>query len=173
MTIVLGIDPGSRITGYGVICKQGKILSYLASGCIRTKTNDFPNRLKRIYIDVNQVITQFKPLVFAIEQLFIAKNMNSALKLSQARSVAIVVAMNNNIPVFEYAARQVKKTLVGIGSADKHQVKHMVRTILNLSNNPQTDAADALAIAITHCYISENTNRISSKNLILARGRLR
>ncbi|PLK58520.1 crossover junction endodeoxyribonuclease RuvC [Candidatus Palibaumannia cicadellinicola] len=173
MTIILGIDPGSRITGYGVICQQGKLLSYLASGCIRMNVNDLPNRLKLIYVGVSQVIAQFQPIVLAIEQLFMAKNANSALKLSQARSVAIVAAMNNNIPVFEYAARQVKKTLVGIGSAEKNQVQHMVRTILNLSTNPQVDAADALAIAITHCYMSHNATSMGDNSLKLTRGRLR
>ncbi|AKZ65860.1 crossover junction endodeoxyribonuclease RuvC [Candidatus Palibaumannia cicadellinicola] len=156
MTIIIGIDPGSRMTGYGVICQKEQSISYVASGCIRTKVNDFPNRLKLIYIGVNQIITQFKPQYFAIEQIFIAKNFNSALKLSQASSVAIVAAMNNNIPVFEYAARQVKQTLVGIGSAEKNQVQHMVRTLLNLSTTPKVDAADALAIAITHCHVSKN-----------------
>ncbi|AIN47234.1 crossover junction endodeoxyribonuclease RuvC [Candidatus Palibaumannia cicadellinicola] len=173
MTIILGIDPGSRITGYGVVCQQGTLLSYLASGCIRTKVNDLPNRLKLIYVGVNEVITQYKPIVLAIEQLFMAKNADSALKLSQARSVAIVAAMNNNIPVFEYAARQVKQTLVGIGSAEKIQVQHMVRILLNLSTNPQVDAADALAIAMTHCYISQNTTRMGDHSLKLTRGRLR
>ncbi len=98
---------------------------------------------------MTEIITQFQPDYFAIEQVFMAKNADSALKLGQARGVAIVAATNQALPVFEYAARQVKQTVVGIGSAEKSQVQHMVRTLLKLPANPQADAADALAIAIT------------------------
>ncbi|VFS76391.1 Crossover junction endodeoxyribonuclease RuvC [Raoultella terrigena] len=128
MAIILGIDPGSRITGYGVIRQVGRQLSYLGSGCIRTKVDDLPSRLKLIYAGVTEIITQFQPDYFAIEQVFMAKNADSALKLGQARGVAIVAATNQDLPVFEYAARQVKQTVVGIGSAEKSQVQHMVRT---------------------------------------------
>lgn len=109
----------------------------------------------------------------AIEQVFMAKNADSALKLGQARGVAIVAAVNQELPVFEYAARQVKQTVVGIGSAEKSQVQHMVRTLLKLPANPQADAADALAIAITHCHVSQNAMQMSESRLNLARGRLR
>lgn len=119
MAIILGIDPGSRVTGYGVICQVGRQLSYLGSGCIRTKVDDLPSRLKLIYAGVTEIITQFQPDYFAIEQVFMAKNADSALKLGQARGVAIVAAVNQELPVFEYAARQVKQTVVGIGSAEK------------------------------------------------------
>ncbi len=148
MAIILGIDPGSRVTGYGVIRQVGRQLSYLGSGCIRTKVDDLPSRLKLIYAGVTEIITQFQPDYFAIEQVFMAKNADSALKLGQARGVAIVAAVNQELPVFEYAARQVKQTVVGIGSAEKSQVQHMVRTLLKLPANPQADAADALAIAM-------------------------
>ena len=150
MAIILGIDPGSRVTGYGVIRQVGRQLSYLGSGCIRTKVDDLPSRLKLIYAGVTEIITQFQPDYFAIEQVFMAKNADSALKLGQARGVAIVAAVNQELPVFEYAARQVKQTVVGIGSAEKSQVQHMVRTLLKLPANPQADAADALAIAMIH-----------------------
>lgn len=119
MSIILGIDPGSRITGYGVIRQVGRQLTYLGSGCIRTKVDDLPSRLKLIYAGVTEIITQFQPDYFAIEQVFMAKNADSALKLGQARGVAIVAATNQDLPVFEYAARQVKQTVVGIGSAEK------------------------------------------------------
>ncbi|GHK89191.1 hypothetical protein ECZU17_51280 [Escherichia coli] len=119
MAIILGIDPGSRVTGYGVIRQVGRQLSYLGSGCIRTKVDDLPSRLKLIYAGVTEIITQFQPDYFAIEQVFMAKNADSALKLGQARGVAIVAAVNQELPVFEYAARQVKQTVVGIGSAEK------------------------------------------------------
>lgn len=161
------------MTGYGVIRQVGRQLSYLGSGCIRTKVDDLPSRLKLIYVGVTEIITQFQPDYFAIEQVFMAKNADSALKLGQARGVAIVAAVNQELPVFEYAARQVKQTVVGIGSAEKSQVQHMVRTLLKLPANPQADAADALAIAITHCHVSQNAMQMSESRLNLARGRLR
>ncbi|KAB8307901.1 crossover junction endodeoxyribonuclease RuvC [Erwinia endophytica] len=173
MAIIIGIDPGSRITGYGVIRQVGRQLTYLGSGCIRTNVTDLPSRLKLIYAGVSEIITQFQPDFFAIEQVFMAKNADSALKLGQARGSAIVAAVNHDLPVFEYAARQVKQTVVGIGNAEKSQVQHMVRTLLKLSANPQADAADALAIAITHCHVSQNANRMGAGQLNLSRGRLR
>ncbi|GAA0472686.1 MULTISPECIES: crossover junction endodeoxyribonuclease RuvC [Tatumella] len=173
MAIILGIDPGSRITGYGVIRQTGRQLTYLGSGCIRTNTPALPERLRLIYAGVSEIITQFAPDYFAIEQVFMAKNADSALKLGQARGAAIVAAVNQGVPVFEYAARQVKQTVTGTGAAEKSQVQHMVRNLLKLPANPQADAADALAIAITHCHISQNTLRVSDNALLLARGRLR
>ncbi|HDL5698868.1 TPA: crossover junction endodeoxyribonuclease RuvC [Mannheimia haemolytica] len=152
MSIILGIDPGSRVTGYGVIRQNGRQLEYLGSGAIRTTADDMPTRLKRIYAGVTEIITQFQPNIFAIEQVFMAKNPDSALKLGQARGTAIVAAVNHDLPVFEYAARLVKQTVTGIGSADKVQVQDMVTRMLNLSAKPQADAADALAIAITHAH---------------------
>lgn len=173
MSIILGIDPGSRITGYGVVRQQGRVISYLGSGCIRTAVDDLPSRLKLIYAGVSEIITQFQPDCFAIEQVFMARNADSALKLGQARGAAIVAAVNQQLPVYEYAARQVKQTVVGTGAAEKSQVQHMVRSLLKLPANPQADAADALAIAITHCHFSQNLQRISGSKLTLARGRLR
>ncbi|KAB8308756.1 crossover junction endodeoxyribonuclease RuvC [Rouxiella chamberiensis] len=173
MAIILGIDPGSRITGYGIIRQTGRQLSYLGSGCIRTVVDDMPGRLKLIYAGVSEIITQFQPDFFAIESVFMAKNPDSALKLGQARGAAIVAAVNQDLPVFEYAARQVKQTVVGTGAAEKSQVQHMVRSILKLPANPQADAADALAIAITHCHMSQNAIRLSSDKLQMARGRMR
>lgn len=157
MPIILGIDPGSRVTGYGVIRQNGRQLEYLGSGAIRTAVEDLPTRLKRVYAGVTEIITQFQPDMFAIEQVFMAKNADSALKLGQARGTAIVAAVNQDLPVFEYAARLVKQTVVGIGSADKEQVQDMVTRILKLSAKPQADAADALAIAITHAHSMQHS----------------
>jgi len=173
MAIILGIDPGSRITGYGIIRQTGRQLSYLGSGCIRTVVDDMPGRLKLIYAGVSEIITQFQPDFFAIESVFMAKNADSSLKLGQARGAAIVAAVNQDLPVFEYAARQVKQTVVGTGAAEKSQVQHMVRSLLKLPANPQADAADALAIAITHCHMSQNAIRLSTDKLQMARGRMR
>lgn len=172
MAIILGIDPGSRITGYGVIRQLGRKLEYLGSGCIRTSVDDLPTRLKLVYAGVSEIITQFQPDFFAIEQVFMARNADSALKLGQARGAAIVAAVNADLPVFEYAARQVKQTVVGTGAAEKSQVQHMVRSLLKLPANPQADAADALAIAITHCHMSQNALRMGNSKLTLARGRM-
>ncbi len=165
MSIILGIDPGSRITGYGVIRQQGLHLEYLGSGAIRTEVADLPNRLKRIYAGVSEIITQFQPDMFAIEEVFLAKNASSALKLGQARGTAIVAAMNHDLPVFEYAARRVKQTVTGIGSADKSQVQAMVTKLLRLSATPQADAADALAIAITHAHTIKYAHQITQTPL--------
>lgn len=156
MTIILGIDPGSHITGYGIICQQNRQLTYLGSGCIRTHANDLSMRLQHIYAGIIKVIAQYQPDNFAIEQVFMAKNVDSALKLGQARGVAVLAAVNNQLPVFEYAARQVKQSVVGTGAAKKKQVQYMVCSILKLSSEPKTDAADALAIAIAHCHFNQN-----------------
>ncbi|BES84721.1 crossover junction endodeoxyribonuclease RuvC [Pectobacterium araliae] len=173
MTIIVGIDPGSRVTGYGIIRQQGRHLTYLGSGCIRTVVDDMPTRLKLIYAGVSEIITQFRPDCMAIEQVFMAKNPDSALKLGQARGVAIVAGVNQDLPVFEYAARLVKQTVVGTGAADKKQVQHMVRSLLKLSASPQADAADALAIAITHCHFNQNLLRTAAAKVNPLAGRLR
>lgn len=164
MSIILGIDPGSRITGYGVIRQTNRHLEYLGSGAIRTNADDIPTRLKRIYAGICEIITQFQPEMFAIEQVFMAKNPDSALKLGQARGTAIVAAANHNLPVFEYAARLVKQTIVGTGSADKSQIQDMVTRILKLSDTPQADAADALAIAITHAHTIQHSLLVAQQS---------
>jgi len=155
MTIILGIDPGSRITGYGVIKQQGRHLQYLGSGCIRMHSKDMPGRLKQIYAGVSEIITQFNPDEFCIEQVFMSKNADSALKLGHARGSAIVAAVNQDIPVFEYAARLIKQTLTGNGGAEKVQVRSMVMDLLKLQTEPQIDASDALAVAICHAHTNQ------------------
>lgn len=151
MAIILGVDPGSRITGYGVI-QTGKPITYVGSGCIRTGFQDLPGRLKQIYSGIEEIICQFQPDYFAIEEVFMARNASAALKLGQARGVAMLAAVQVNIPVFEYAARYVKRCLTGTGAAEKTQVQHMVKELLKLNGTPQVDAADALAIAMTHAF---------------------
>ena len=147
---VLGIDPGSRITGYGIIDARGSKLSLVAAGRIRPPPGAVPARLGRIYADVFELIGTHQPDVFAIEDVFLAHNPQSALKLGQARGVAIAAAVSAQLEVFEYAARSVKKAVVGTGRASKAQVQHMVRVLLKLPGVPGADAADALAIAICH-----------------------
>jgi len=150
--IVLGIDPGSRITGYGVINSVSGRNEYIASGCIRIKGDELPDRLRQVYAGVTEIIERYLPQECAIEQVFMARNADSALKLGQARGVAIVAASNQSLPVYEYSARKVKQSVVGTGSADKTQVQHMVSHILKLPGLPQADAADALAIALCHAH---------------------
>ena len=152
MAIILGIDPGSRITGYGVIQQQGRKLVYLGSGCIRMNGDELAQKLGQIYAGVSEIIMQFQPDCFVIEQVFMAKNPDSALKLGQARGCAIVAAVNADLPVSEYAARRIKQAVVGKGNADKKQVQHMVMHLLQLASSPQADAADALAVAICHAH---------------------
>ncbi|QJC37507.1 crossover junction endodeoxyribonuclease RuvC [Enterobacteriaceae endosymbiont of Donacia thalassina] len=154
MKIILGIDPGSRITGYGLIKKFKNKIIYINSGCILTfKINNFPTRLKMIYKDISKIIKKFKPDNFAIEQIFMSKNADSALKLGHARSAAIISAVNHNLNVFEYSASKVKMTITGFGHANKKQIQDAVFMLLKLPYYPKKDEADALAIAITHSLI--------------------
>ena len=146
---MLGIDPGSRTTGYGVI-EEGESLRYVASGCIETTRGTFPGRLADIFRGVEAVIAAHAPDEFVIEEVFVARNPQSALKLGQARGAAIAAAVDADLPVSEYAARSVKQAVVGTGRATKEQVQYMVRVLLSLSAAPPADAADALAVAICH-----------------------
>lgn len=151
---VLGIDPGSRVTGYGVVDVTGQgareAVSYVTSGCIKSGKGEMPERLGVIYHGVREIVEEYRPGIVAIERVFLAKNPSSALKLGQARGVAIAAAVAGELDVAEYAAREVKLAVTGTGGAAKTQVQHMVRVILQLAGTPAEDAADALAIAICH-----------------------
>jgi crossover junction endodeoxyribonuclease RuvC len=173
VAIILGIDPGSRITGYGVIKQLGAKFEYLGSGCIRMQGDELASRLQQIFNGVSEIISQFQPTSFAIEQVFMAKNPDSALKLGQARGAAIVAATNHQLPVAEYSARQIKQSVVGKGNADKTQVQHMVTHLLKLSATPQADAADALAVALCHSHTQQSLIRMSGQATKTVRGRLR
>ncbi len=153
---ILGIDPGSRITGFGIIeHKDNGQPICLLGGCVRLTAIDMPTRLGRLFAEIQDIVKQFKPTELAIEQIFVQKNVNSALKLGQARGVAIAAVMAGSIPVFEYAPRQIKQAIVGKGSADKAQIQHMIQILLKLDSKPQADAADALAVAL--CHLHTNT----------------
>ena len=147
---VLGIDPGSRRTGYGVVDWRRGALRYVASGCVATADGVFANRLADIYRGVGTVIASHAPDEFAVEEVFVARNPASALKLGQARGVAIAAAVGAGLAVREYASRAVKLAVVGTGRAEKEQVQYMVRAMLGLDAAPSADAADALAVAICH-----------------------
>lgn len=151
MPIILGIDPGSRKTGYGVVASAGPRLAYVASGIIRIDPAlTLPERLDLIYRSVREICQRHVPQECAIENVFMAKSAGSALKLGQARGAAIVAAGAESLEVFEYEARKVKQAVVGTGAADKLQVQHMVKHMLALPAVPKEDAADALAVAICH-----------------------
>lgn len=149
--IVLGIDPGSRITGYGIVEKVGNRLVHIDNGAIFTSTAvDFPGRLKKIFDGILEIVSQYNPDQVAIENIFFSTNAQSALKLGQARGAAIVAAVHCNLPVFEYSALQVKLAVVGQGRAEKEQVQKMLKALLGLPETAQADASDALAVAICH-----------------------
>lgn len=156
--IILGIDPGSRITGFGVIQidSKNKIASYLDSGVIRVKAELVPERLLEIYEGIKEVINKYQVNTAAIEQIFMHFNAQSALKLGQARGAALVALASFNLPVSEYSARQIKQSVVGYGAAEKAQVQEMVKTILKLNKAPSQDAADALACALCHYHTSQS-----------------
>ena len=152
MAIILGIDPGSRVCGYGLINIAGNKLEYVASGCIKMAELDFPARLQTINAGIHEIIERYSPQESAIEEVFMGKNASSALKLGQARGAAIVACTNHELPVAEYSARKIKQALVGNGNAEKSQLQHMVVSLLSLSDTPQSDAADALSVAICHAH---------------------
>lgn len=154
--IILGIDPGSRKTGYGVVSESDGFLSYVGSGVILTGKGPFHERLLVIFESIERIIQQFCPDVLAIEETFLSQNVQSTIKLSEARSVAMVACAKYKLGVYEYAPRQIKLALVGHGSADKYQVQFMVKRVLGLNGLPQVDAADALACAICHAYNISN-----------------
>lgn len=152
MTLILGIDPGSRITGFGVVQQTPRGCVYVASGCIRTGSGELAERLQIVYRGVREVIQTYGPVTMGIEKVFMAKNADSALKLGQARGAAIVAGAEEGMEIAEYTATQVKQAVVGTGGANKEQVQMMVMHMLKLTAKPQIDASDALAIAICHAH---------------------
>ena len=159
---ILGIDPGSRITGFGIIDSDGRRSVHVASGCIRTADTALPARLQTIFRGVQQVMAQYRPAAVAVEQVFMARNADSALKLGQARSAAICATFDGAAEVFEYAARAIKQAVVGIGQADKAQVSHMVAVLLNHRDALPVDASDALAVALCHAHTRPLTARLAA-----------
>ena len=149
---ILGLDPGLRVTGYGVIEKVGSTLTYVTCGCIKSPDGELPDRLKNILNSVQEVISRYAPVEVAVEKVFVNINPQSTLLLGQARGAAICAAVAQNLPVSEYTALQVKQAVVGNGHATKEQVQEMVKRLLKLSGYPSADAADALACAICHAH---------------------
>lgn len=160
MPRVLGIDPGSRVTGFGVIETDGVRSRYLGSGCIRTASGAFPERLGEIFSGLRDVLAEWQPAEVAIEQVFVSRNASSALKLGQARGAAISAVVTLDLPVFEYTPAAVKQGLVGNGRAEKEQVQHMVRIILGMQGKMGLDESDALAIALCHAHSNATRRHI-------------
>jgi crossover junction endodeoxyribonuclease RuvC len=170
---ILGIDPGLRITGFGVIEKTGNKLAYIASGCIKTDAKaSLPTRLGTIYAGLNELLTEYRPDQAVVEIIFVNVNPQSTLMLGQARGAAITALVAGGIEVAEYTALQVKQAVVGNGHADKTQVQHMVRRLLALPGEPGADAADALACAIAHAHGGQGLGALSSKGLRVRNGRI-
>ncbi len=150
MSRILGVDPGSRKTGFGIIELQGKQIKHVINGRLLVGDGDFPDRLKQIFEGLTDLIQRYQPEIMAVEKVFLHKNADSALKLGQARGAAICAAVSQNLIVHEYSATQIKKAVVGNGHAKKDQVQYMMSVMLQLAEPPAEDAADALACAITH-----------------------
>jgi crossover junction endodeoxyribonuclease RuvC len=169
---ILGIDPGLRSTGFGVICAAGNSLAYVTCGCIRSAETGLPERLGVILHDLGAVIAAHRPTEVAIEKVFVNVNPQSTLLLGQARGAAISAAVLAGLPVAEYTALQVKQAVVGHGKAAKEQVQDMVRRLLHLSGAPSPDAADALACAIAHAHAAQGIGGLRGAAYRVRRGRL-
>jgi len=168
---ILGIDPGLRVTGFGIIEKSGTTLAYVASGCIKSGNSGLPERLGTILANLREVIEKHRPQQIVVEKVFVNANPASTLALGQARGTAICAAVDAGLPVAEYTALQVKQAVVGNGHASKEQVQHMVKRLLKLTGSPSSDAADALACAICHAH-GGRLGRLSTGGFRIRRGRL-
>lgn len=155
MSVILGLDPGSRITGFGVLAMEAGRLRCLDCGQVRAGTDAMDARLRRIHADVTALVAEFAPDAIAVERVFVARNPDSALKLGQARGVAIVAATAAGAALHEYTPTAIKQAVVGRGHAAKAQVQHMVQALLGLGEIPPVDAADALAVALCHAHAGD------------------
>jgi crossover junction endodeoxyribonuclease RuvC len=162
---ILGIDPGSQITGFGLIEALGQDAHHVASGCIRTAAGALPQRLRTIYAAVSELMASYAPAEIAVERVFVSRNADSALKLGQARGAALCATFGVDVSIHEYAPRAIKLAVVGHGGADKQQVQHMVRVLLHLDRPPAADAADALAVALCHAQLRRTAALIAEARL--------
>jgi crossover junction endodeoxyribonuclease RuvC len=170
---ILGIDPGLRITGFGILDKTGQKLAYVASGCIKSvDTDPLPLRLKTLIEGIGEVIATYAPHEAAIEKVFVNVNPQSTLRLGEARGAAIAALVAASLPVAEYTALQIKQAVVGHGKAAKEQVGHMVTRLLALPGEPSRDAADALACAICHAHGGQGLGNIATRGFRVRKGRL-
>lgn len=174
MTLIIGIDPGSRMTGYGVVSMVGDKVSFVDAGIIHTNSSDMPVRIQKIFAGISRIVAYHqkyhdRPMHAAIEQVFMATNPDSALKLGQARGAAIAALTAQGLVVSEYTARQIKQAVCGYGAADKEQVSAMVCRILGLEFVPQADAADGLACAICHAHSSHSMHKLLGNSALTGR----
>lgn len=172
MTRILGIDPGSQTTGYGIIDIEGNHATHISHGCIHIDAEELPDKLRTIFERISAVVTQYHPEEMAIERVFMHRNADSALKLGQARGAAITACATQGLKIFEYTANQVKQATVGKGHAAKEQVQYMVKVLLCLDQIPQKDAADALGVALCHGHSRQSLMRMREVSGISG-GRLR
>ena len=156
---ILGIDPGSRVTGYGIIDFTRNRAVHVASGCIPVCGEDLAGKLRVIYEAIIALVERHEPAEMVVEQVFVHRNPESALKLGQARGAAVLAGAMRTLPVYEYAPRAIKQAITGTGSATKEQVQHMIKVLLGLSQSPPTDAADALGVALCHAHVGETLRR--------------
>ncbi len=161
VAIILGIDPGSRKCGYGLISAMGTRLQYLACGVIRVEELEFPERLQTIFDTLTRIIDEYHPQQAAIEEVFVGKSAGSAMKLGQARGAAMVACSSRKVEIHAYATRKIKQAVVGSGTADKAQMQHMIKTLLKLSETPGEDAADALSVAVCHAHTQHTLIRLA------------
>jgi crossover junction endodeoxyribonuclease RuvC len=159
---ILGIDPGSRFTGFGIIEINGDRITPIHQGVIKAGTGEFPQRLGIIFSGIKDLIGEYAPDEMAIETVFVSKNAGSALKLGQARGAAMCAAISLGLPIAEYSPRSIKQAVVGRGGADKVQVQHMITVLLNLKERPVEDAADALAVALCHHHTQQTAERMQA-----------
>lgn len=159
---ILGIDPGSRLTGFGVLDFRGEEASYVASGSVNSVEGSFAVRLRCIFESISEIVSEYRPGVVAIESVFVHKNPSSALKLGHARSAALCASFAGDVEIFEYAPREIKQAVVGTGAASKEQVQHMVVNLLKLGGSPSPDAADALAAALCHGHQRRVLRRVQA-----------
>lgn len=167
---ILGIDPGSRLTGFGVLDFRGDTPAYVASGTVESTDGAFADRLRQIFDSIGGIVAEFQPDIVVVESVFMHKNAGSALKLGHARSAAICATFQHGVEVYEYAPREIKQAVVGTGAATKEQVQHMVVSILKLAGSPAPDAADALAAALCHGNQRRIHAQLGTGNAIAGRG---
>ncbi len=158
---ILGIDPGSRLTGYGLVEATGADVRFIDCGLIQAGGDDFAIRLKRIFDGLGKIISDYAPTELAIEKVFVHRNVTSALKLGQARGAALLAAATRELAVYEYSPNEIKQAVTGRGHAGKEQIQHMIRVLLNLKQAPAPDAADALAVAVCHAHVMQTKRRMA------------
>lgn len=173
MLRILGIDPGSRLTGFGLIDTGGARSIYVDSGCIRVAGSGLAGRLGEIFEGIAELVRQYQPDEVALERVFVHRNVDSALKLGQARGAALAAVAQAAVPVSEYSPSEIKQAVVGKGGAAKAQVQHMVTALLQLRCAPQADAADALAAALCHAQLRRTLERVGGGVSAARGGRLR